>query len=195
MSRLCNVQEILWIFTPVLVFFTFFIDSATSSRINIPFAFKFLLKRVLKLCQLDGIWGENTKVEWSLIFLLVDDFFSVWNDHILNGLLFVFWSESTSTSYFSLSNSILSTFNSLKHDIFPINLPKPIFFGADTNNQEINRSVITSWNFLIFLHYTHNDIALFLDSNSELRIVKPFTVSILGWLHFFGTIFAFFRFH
>ena len=89
MRRLGNIEEILRIFTPKLVFLSFLIYPTTTCSIGIPFTLEWLLNGLLELCELDLLFGrEDTKIEWSLTFLLVRDL-RVRNNHVMHRLLLV----------------------------------------------------------------------------------------------------------
>lgn len=92
MGWLSDVQKVLWVLAPELIFFSLLIDSSTSSSIGIPFALERLLYGVLKLCELDLLLRrEDTKIEWPLAIFLVCDL-GVRNDHIMDRLFIVLWS-------------------------------------------------------------------------------------------------------
>jgi hypothetical protein len=55
MSWFRNVQEILWVLAPKLVFFSLIIDTFSTSRVGVPLALELLLDGILQLDQLNWV--------------------------------------------------------------------------------------------------------------------------------------------
>lgn len=66
----------------------------------------------------------------------------------------------------------------LKHNIVFVYFPESVLFGADPDHEEINWDIVSLRYFFIFLHDAHDDVGLFLDCYTELRVVEPFVVRV-----------------
>lgn len=178
MSWSRDIQEVLWVLAPELIFFTLLVSSFTSAGIGSPFALELLLDGVWKLDKIHWFRREDTKEERSFLILLVLCGLSIWYDHVMTWLLVMLWCQPACLSNLSLSKS-LQTFGSLKNDITFIDLPESISLRLNSHNQEVDWNVWPLAHFLIFLHQTENDVSLFGHRDTELWVVEPSIIGII----------------
>lgn len=178
MSRLGDIQEVLWVSAPELVLFTLLVNSLSSACGWTPLALELLLYGVWKLHQVNWVRGEHSQEEWPLLLRLVLRVVCVWYYHVVARLLIVLWSQPASLGDFTIAES-LKTLGSFHHDIAFVDLPKSVSLRFDSNNQEVYGNVWSLRNFLILLHQTENYVGLFSDRYSELGVVKPSIISII----------------
>lgn len=67
MARLRNVQEILGVSAPVLVFLSILVDSSATGGHWSPVALELLFNGLWELDEVDVLRGEDSKEEWSLL--------------------------------------------------------------------------------------------------------------------------------
>ena len=89
MRRLRDIEEVLWILAPKLVFLSLFVDPAATCSVCIPLTLKLLLNCGLKLSELDLLFRrEDTKIERPLTLLLICNL-CIRDDHVVHRLLLV----------------------------------------------------------------------------------------------------------
>ena len=150
-----NIQEILRISAPILIFFTLLIYASSSCGSCSPFTLELLLNCIRELAQINRIRRENSKEEWSLFFFLVLCLFCIWYNHVMNWLFVMLRSQPATLSDFSLTKS-LKSFRCFKNNIFFADLPKSISLRFDSNNHEVHWNIRPLRNFFILLHQTNN---------------------------------------
>jgi hypothetical protein len=122
MSRLSNIQEILWVSTPELIFFSSFSYTLTSSCILSPFTLELLFNGRRELSNFDVLRSENSQKEWSFLILFIYTIFSIRYYHIMHIFLIMNWMKSCSFCNFSLTKS-LKSLSSFKYYIILIYFP------------------------------------------------------------------------
>ena len=178
MGGASNVEEVLGISAPELVFFSFFIYSSSSSCVLSPLTFESLLDSIWHLNKLDWVRGKYSQEEWSLSFFFLCWMLGVRDDHVMNWLLVVFREQNNVACDLSLAKSLRSSW-SLKHNILLVDFPKSIFFWFYSYYHKIYRDVWSFWNFLILLHKWEDQTCAFRNWDSELWVIKPSVVGVV----------------
>ena len=102
----------------------------------------------------------------------------VWDDHIVDWLLFVIGEQSASLGDLSLTET-LHALAGFEYDVvLVIDLPDPVPLRLNSNNQEVDRDIWSLGDLLILLHETHNNICFLGDGEAELGIVEPSVVCV-----------------
>jgi len=97
----------------------------------------------------------------------------------VNILLLECWRQPHCLGDFTLCKA-LSTLSSLENNVFSIDFVETVASAFDSNQHEVNRNVrLVIAGVEILLHETDDDLSLFCNRQSELRIVKPPVVCIL----------------
>jgi hypothetical protein len=154
-----DIEEVLRVLAPELIFLALLVNSLTSASVGSPLTLELLLDGVWQLHQVNWVRGEHSKEEGSFLILLVLGTVRVRDHHVVHWLLVVLWSQPTSLRDLTLAKS-LETLRGFQHDIGLVDLPKPISLRFDSDHKEIDWDVWPLAHFFVLLHQAENDIGL-----------------------------------
>ena len=133
-GRLGNVEEVLGVAAPELVFLSAFVNYATTSRCTlVPPAsvYNFVCARQLNQVNLFG--GENTQEKRSRVIILDMISFNVWHNNVVARLFVVRRLQPNSGRNFTLAEP-LKSLGGLQYDILLVDFPKTVSFGANSDD-------------------------------------------------------------
>jgi len=177
--RFGNVEEVLGVAAPELIFLSAFVNHTTTSGCTlVPSACVDNFVRSRQLHQVDLFGGKNAQKERSRVIILDMISFNVWHNNVVAGLLVMRGLQPDRGRNFALAKP-LEALGSLQHDILLVNFPKTVSFGANSHNEEVDWNVRFLRNIFIFLHERNDDLRFLGHTQSILRIVEPLLVRVL----------------
>lgn len=121
--------------------------------------------------------GENTEEEGALICGFNSLKLDVGHDDVVHWLVLVGREQMQSHGNLSLLEA-LQSFRGLQNNVVAVDFPKPLAFRANAHNEEVYRNVGLAAEGAIFLHQGDDNLSLFGDSQTVLRIVEPALIRV-----------------
>lgn len=159
MSWFGNVQEVLGVPAPELVFFTVIKHALSPRCLKGPLALELLLESGGELHHFDLLRCKYAKEEGSLFFLLVLDL-RIGYDYIVHMFLIMDGIKPNGLGDFALFEP-LTALSSLKDDVVPVDFPEAVSLGFNPYNHEVDRDVGSLGDLFILLHEGDDQLGLF----------------------------------
>lgn len=152
-----DVEEVLWVAAPELVFLTILSDSFTTSSLGSPLALELLLNRCWKLDYIDLLRSKDAQEEGSLLLFLVFDLCVRHND-VVHILLVMLRIQPDGPGNFPLLEP-LATLSCLKDNVILVDFHESVSLGFYPHHHEVDRNVRSLRDVLILLHERDNHLS------------------------------------
>ena len=139
MCGLCDVEEVLWVAAPELVFLSVFSHSFTTSSLGSPLTLELLLNCCWKLNYIDLLRSKDTQEEGSLLLFLVLDL-SVRHDDVVHVLFVMLGIQPHGPGNFPLLKP-LTTLSCLKDNVILVDFHESVSLGFHPHHHEVDRNV------------------------------------------------------
>ena len=176
MCGLGDVEEVLWVAAPELVFLAILSHSFTTSSLGTPLALELLLNSSWKLDYIDLLRGKDAQEERSFLLFLVLDL-SVRHDDVVDVLLVMLGVQPHSPGNFPLFEP-LTTLSGLKNDVILIDFPESVSLGFHPYHRKVDRNVWSLRDVLILLHERDNHLSALSNGEAVLWVVEPAVVGV-----------------
>ena len=176
MCGLGDIEEVLWVAAPELVFLAVLSHSFATSSLSTPFALELLLYSSWKLDYIDLLRGKDAQEEGSFLLFLVLDL-SVRHYDVVDILLVVLGVQPYSPGNFPLFEP-LTTLCGLKNDVILVDFPESVSLGFHPYHRKVDRNVWSLRDVLILLHKRDNHLSALSNGEAVLWVVEPAVVGV-----------------